>query len=80
MWGFGDSSDSLDGLVSVVDRVLVHDRLLFGGDAGGENSSDTLLGFETTSPCPVVRVASPLGGVGMLLPHFGGGVWCLICG
>jgi hypothetical protein len=36
---------------------------------------DTLLGFETTGPLfPVC------GSGGVLLPCFGGGVWCLICG
>lgn len=45
----------------------------------GDGLPDTLLGFETTGLCPLRGVASR-GGVGVLLPHFGGGVWCLICG
>jgi hypothetical protein len=57
-------------------------------------SSDTLLGFETTGPSslrPVggetgdgytlrVGVRSLGGGVVVVAPIFGGGVWCLICG
>lgn len=52
------------------------------GDIVSMESPDTLLGFETTSPCPCgLGVAPPSAcGVGVLLPCFGGGVWCLICG
>ena len=73
-----------DGLSSVVDAGLVHSANIkcwngihpVGGFSGAR-SSDTLLGFETTArlfPGPCV------GWEGLLLPCFGGGVWCLICG
>jgi hypothetical protein len=57
-------------------QVLVHDKLVVPvGMPAAKISSDTLLGFETTSP-----LFFDCGWRGLLLPHFGGGVWCLICG
>ena len=51
-------SDSLDGPMPVVGSVLVHDKQFpLVGDRviePAEGSSNTLLGFETTSPCPLV--------------------------
>lgn len=59
----------------------VHNRHVRSvGKPAARKSSDTLLGFETTSPCPLVWGWPRVGGVGWLSPCFGGGVWCLICG
>lgn len=49
------------------------------GNAVSRKLPDTLLGFETTGPCPFWGWLRG-DGVGVLLPCFGGGVWCLICG
>ena len=53
----------------------------------GDGLPDTLLGFETTGPSPLCPdggepgvIRAPGGGGFVLLPRFGGGVWCLICG
>jgi len=81
VWGFGELSDSLDGLFSVVEAGLVHNKQALQAlqrDVVGVWLPDTLLGFETTSPCPSGWLH--VGGVGVLLPCFGGGVWCLIRG
>ena len=59
-------SDSLDGPDPVVGSVLVHNRRAGCGDAAGGNSLNTLLGFETTGPCPL-RGAPRLAGLGDLV-------------
>ena len=69
------SGDSLDGLSPVVGGGLVHDKLAVSAGMLAAESSDTLLGPETTGP-----LFLDCGSSGMLLPCFGGGVWCLICG
>ena len=49
---------SLDGLLPVVGGGLVRDKhWVPAGETAGAKSSDTLLGFETTGPCPFRGVA-----------------------
>ena len=59
-------------LLPVVGGGLVHNKLV--------KLPDTLLGFETTGPCPFRGVASRWGCRRVVASHFGGGVWCLIYG
>ena len=72
--GFVGWAASVVGVVRVRDKQSNRDGVFLV-------LPDTLLGFETTGLCPLWFGGWPRGGgVGVLLPCFGGGVWCLICG
>lgn len=81
MWGFGDLIDSLDGLSSVVDGGLVHMTNLAEsvGNAGEGNHQTHYWALRQQARAPFWGWLC-VGRVGVLLPRFGGGVWCLIRG